>query len=278
MTDDILPFADEENDFSPRHFVEKSAHFLPKPVELLSYAPSRAAVTRPLQMLAKEPMVLCICIYNSFAYGCLYLMFSAVPIIFEEGRGWTPVQTSTTFLAVLVGTLIAASFNYLYGRFYFACAMLGSRYHPLPQLTPERSQCVHGQARRPFDARDAPRADDGRRRHLPARLLPPGLGVGRGQDHRARLHRHELLAHLPGAQPPCRRSSYRSLELKVLLQAGINYLLDMMTINAASGPSSAPSRSKALPLVSPMSDICSRTQPSRPTLSSAPSSLPPCPS
>ncbi|BGO92279.1 hypothetical protein NBRC10512_001176 [Rhodotorula toruloides] len=91
----------EENDFSLKHFAEKT-------------------LTRPILMLVKEPMVTAICTYNSFTYGTLYLLFSSVPIIFEEGHGWTAIQSSMTFLAVLVGTLIAAFINYLYSRFVFA--------------------------------------------------------------------------------------------------------------------------------------------------------------
>ncbi|GAA5978913.1 hypothetical protein JCM11641_000091 [Rhodosporidiobolus odoratus] len=91
----------EENDFSLKHFAEKT-------------------LTRPIVMLIKEPMVLAICLYNSFTYGVLYLMFSAVPIIFEETHGWTPVQGSLPFLGVLVGTLIAAFLNYIYSSHVFA--------------------------------------------------------------------------------------------------------------------------------------------------------------
>ncbi|CEQ41291.1 SPOSA6832_02992 [Sporobolomyces salmonicolor] len=77
-------------------------------------------LTRPLQMLIKEPMVLAICTYNSFTYGILYLLFGAVPIIFEQNRHWTPVQSALPFLAVLVGTLTAAAINLLYSTFVFA--------------------------------------------------------------------------------------------------------------------------------------------------------------
>ncbi|GAA5867110.1 hypothetical protein JCM8547_006242 [Rhodosporidiobolus lusitaniae] len=91
----------EENDFSFKHFAEKT-------------------LTRPLTMLYREPMVLCICLYNSFAYGILYLLFSAVPIVFEQNLGWTPVQGSLPFLAVLVGTLTAGLINYLYSSKVFA--------------------------------------------------------------------------------------------------------------------------------------------------------------
>ncbi|BGP17112.1 hypothetical protein JCM10213_003891 [Rhodosporidiobolus nylandii] len=91
----------EENDFSLKHFAEKT-------------------LTRPIVLLCREPMVFAICLYNSFTYGVLYLMFSAVPIIFEEEHGWTPVQASLPFLAVLVGILIAALVNYLYSAHVFA--------------------------------------------------------------------------------------------------------------------------------------------------------------
>uniref|UniRef100_A0A0K3CBU9 BY PROTMAP: gi/472586634/gb/EMS24153.1/ MFS multidrug transporter [Rhodosporidium toruloides NP11] gi/647398043/emb/CDR41632.1/ RHTO0S06e03664g1_1 [Rhodosporidium toruloides] n=1 Tax=Rhodotorula toruloides TaxID=5286 RepID=A0A0K3CBU9_RHOTO len=92
----------EENDFSLKHFAEKT-------------------LTRPILMLVKEPTGWELRLTSLFgASGTLYLLFSSVPIIFEEGHGWTPVQSSLTFLAVLVGTLIAAFINYLYSRFVFA--------------------------------------------------------------------------------------------------------------------------------------------------------------
>lgn len=70
------------------------------------------------------------------ADGILYLLFGAVPIIFEQGKGWTPVQVSflgnaapaprslqmqasLPFLAVLLGTLFAAAFNFAYSKYVF---------------------------------------------------------------------------------------------------------------------------------------------------------------
>lgn len=57
---------------------------------------------------------------DSFTYGILYLLFSAVPLIFTQLHGWTPVQGSLPFLAVLVGTLIAAAINFTYSARVFA--------------------------------------------------------------------------------------------------------------------------------------------------------------
>lgn len=74
----------------------------------------------PLLMLVKEPMVLLITLYNAFAYGILYLLFAAIPIIYEETRGWKTVPASLPNLATLVGTFIAAGVNYIYAEKFFA--------------------------------------------------------------------------------------------------------------------------------------------------------------
>ncbi|KAL8292267.1 hypothetical protein RQP46_001733 [Phenoliferia psychrophenolica] len=91
----------EEADFTLKHFLQTN-------------------LTRPIRMVAFEPMVTCITLYNSFTYGVLYLLFGAVPIIFEQGKGWTPVEASLPFLAVLVGTLLAAAFNFGYSKLGWA--------------------------------------------------------------------------------------------------------------------------------------------------------------
>jgi len=75
---------------------------------------------RPIKMILFEPMVLCITLYNSFTFGILYLLFGAVPIIYEEQRGWNILQGSLPFLAVLLGTLFAAAINAIYSQFVFA--------------------------------------------------------------------------------------------------------------------------------------------------------------
>ncbi|KZO98541.1 MFS general substrate transporter [Calocera viscosa TUFC12733] len=77
-------------------------------------------LVRPLEMIAFEPMVTLITVYNSFAYGILYLLFAAVPIIYEEHRGWSTLVGSLPFLATLLGTILAAGINILYSQRYFA--------------------------------------------------------------------------------------------------------------------------------------------------------------
>ncbi|KAL7424095.1 hypothetical protein Q5752_001680 [Cryptotrichosporon argae] len=74
----------------------------------------------PLKMLVREPMVTVITTYNAFVYAVLYLLFAAIPIIYEDGRGWSPVPGSLPILAVLVGTMLGALVNYIYSEKYFA--------------------------------------------------------------------------------------------------------------------------------------------------------------
>jgi MFS transporter, DHA1 family, multidrug resistance protein len=93
--------ADEMQDFTLRIFLEKN-------------------LLRPIKMIIFEPMVTFITLYNSFVYGVLYLLFAAVPIVYEEGRGWNPLVGSLPFLAVLVGTMIAATVNIVYSQKVFA--------------------------------------------------------------------------------------------------------------------------------------------------------------
>jgi len=73
----------------------------------------------PLKMLFLEPIILCLAIYNSFVYGLLYLLFEAFPLEYEETRGWTPVQSSLVFLAVMVGVLISGGIQASYQPYFW---------------------------------------------------------------------------------------------------------------------------------------------------------------
>lgn len=70
-------------------------------------------------MLATEPIILSLAIYNSFVYGLLYLLFEAFPIEYRQHRGWTPVQGSLVFLAVLVGVIISGGIQASYQPYFW---------------------------------------------------------------------------------------------------------------------------------------------------------------
>ncbi|TVY20880.1 putative transporter [Lachnellula arida] len=68
-------------------------------------------LSRPLILLTTEPMVTCIAIYASFVYALLYLTLEVFPIVFEEHRGWGPVDGSLPFLGLFVGVICAMAIN-----------------------------------------------------------------------------------------------------------------------------------------------------------------------
>ncbi|KAF8494535.1 major facilitator superfamily domain-containing protein [Gautieria morchelliformis] len=91
----------EMNDFTITAFLEKN-------------------LRRPLRMIIHEPVVFALTLYNSFAYGILYLLFAAVPIIYEQHRGYNTLVGSLPFLGVMLGTFIAAAINIWYSQVVFA--------------------------------------------------------------------------------------------------------------------------------------------------------------
>ncbi|KAJ5239210.1 hypothetical protein N7468_003829 [Penicillium chermesinum] len=61
---------------------------------------------RPFQMLALEPILVCMTLYLALVYGILYLFFEAYPISFAEVRGWTNIGVaSLPFIGIMVGVL-----------------------------------------------------------------------------------------------------------------------------------------------------------------------------
>lgn len=88
-------------------------------------APSKAlstALLRPWILLFREPIVLVLSIYISVIYGTLYLLFSAVPIVFQEHRGWSEGVGGLAFLGIAVGMLIAVVLSALSNKVYLRTA------------------------------------------------------------------------------------------------------------------------------------------------------------
>ncbi|KAJ5648760.1 MFS general substrate transporter [Penicillium lividum] len=68
-------------------------------------------LSRPLPMLTTEPMVTCIALYASFVYALLYMTLEVFPIVFQEERGFSLVESSLPFLALFVGVIFAMFVN-----------------------------------------------------------------------------------------------------------------------------------------------------------------------
>jgi len=71
----------------------------------------KTSLSRPWQLLFKEPIVLLLSIYMAIIYGTLYMLFTAFPIVFQQGRGWSPGIGGLAFLGVAVGMVAAVAFS-----------------------------------------------------------------------------------------------------------------------------------------------------------------------
>jgi MFS family permease len=69
------------------------------------------AFKRPWILLFREPIVLLLSLYQSIVLGILYLLFEAFPFVYEQGRGWSQVDSGLTFLAPVIGALIGQCIN-----------------------------------------------------------------------------------------------------------------------------------------------------------------------
>ncbi|KAK4703929.1 hypothetical protein P7C70_g2283, partial [Phenoliferia sp. Uapishka_3] len=74
----------------------------------------RRTVGKPFLMIVQEPMLAVITVYMSFVYGLVYLLFEAVPIIFQEQHGLNAGEAGLVFLALLSGGVLAVLY-YIFG-------------------------------------------------------------------------------------------------------------------------------------------------------------------
>lgn len=68
----------------------------------------RIFLVMPLKLLFGELIVLLISIYMSILYGLLYMFFIAFPIVFEEGKGFSPGIAGLTFIPLAIGVVCSA--------------------------------------------------------------------------------------------------------------------------------------------------------------------------
>lgn len=66
---------------------------------------------RPLQLLTREPIVMCIALYMSVLYGLLYMFFIAYPVVYQEGKGWNAGSTGLMFIPLAIGVVLSAALS-----------------------------------------------------------------------------------------------------------------------------------------------------------------------
>lgn len=67
---------------------------------------ARTYLIRPFVLLATEPILVIVTVYQAFIYGLLYLVFTSYPIAFVEIRHWPLGLSSLPFLGLLVGIIL----------------------------------------------------------------------------------------------------------------------------------------------------------------------------
>lgn len=79
-------------------------------VEVEFHEVARKYFTRPLKMLATEPIVLAISLYMSFIYGLVYALLEAYPYVFQGTYGMNDGVSGLPFLGLLLGLFLALGF------------------------------------------------------------------------------------------------------------------------------------------------------------------------
>jgi len=69
------------------------------------------SLSRPWILLFREPIVLLLSIYMAIIYGTLYMLFAAFPIVYQQGRGWSPGIGGLAFIGVAIGMLGAVAYS-----------------------------------------------------------------------------------------------------------------------------------------------------------------------
>ncbi|KAL7619424.1 hypothetical protein AAE478_009963 [Parahypoxylon ruwenzoriense] len=93
----------------------------------------RIYLMRPFALLATEPILVLITIYQSFIYGILYLVFVSYPIAFREVRHWALGVSALPFLGLLVGVLLGACCVIWHTKTKFMAAMKANGGKVIPE-------------------------------------------------------------------------------------------------------------------------------------------------
>lgn len=85
----------------------------------------KKALSRPWLLMFYEPIVLLLSVFMSIVYGTLYLFFGALPIVYEEDRGWNEGQGGLAFLSIAVGMVVAVGYSIFDNKRYLAKSAAG---------------------------------------------------------------------------------------------------------------------------------------------------------
>lgn len=62
-------------------------------------------LVRPTKMLFLSPLVFLVSLYIAFTYGTLYLLFTTIPVVFQQTYGWSVGITGLVYICLGVGNM-----------------------------------------------------------------------------------------------------------------------------------------------------------------------------
>ena len=69
----------------------------------------RASMVRPWKMLAMQPVIQVLAVYQAFNYGVMYLFISGFPALWEGRYGFSKGEASLNYIALALGSLIGVN-------------------------------------------------------------------------------------------------------------------------------------------------------------------------
>ncbi|KAI1382638.1 major facilitator superfamily domain-containing protein [Hypoxylon trugodes] len=94
---------------------------------------ARIYFARPFALLATEPILVLMTIYQSFIYGILYLVFVSYPIAFREVRHWALGVSALPFLGLLVGIVLGAVLVIIHAKTKFLATVRANGGKVIPE-------------------------------------------------------------------------------------------------------------------------------------------------
>lgn len=95
------------------------------------------SVTLPIRMLFLEPILLSVTLYNSFIFGLLYLLLTAIPIIFgSTGYGFSQGVSLLPYIATILGVEVGGIMNLFFDKRYLRIMKKAGKLVPEERLLP----------------------------------------------------------------------------------------------------------------------------------------------
>ncbi len=85
----------------------------------------KVAISRPMVFLFCEPIVLSLSLWMAVIYGILYLFFGAMPIVYQEKRGWNQGEGGLAFLGIALGMMMSIVYSIYSNHRYLAKSKKG---------------------------------------------------------------------------------------------------------------------------------------------------------